>query len=109
MCLTCSRCKRSSLVVIAFARTWRAESHIQSSPLPEDHAHLVDLTIIHERNSRRAVRQRLAVQLGFSDSTIDAVGVLDGDLVVRRMIFEVDFEPRPLLGYAGGEEQERSL
>src|SRR5712691_6023735 len=36
MCLTCSRCKRSSLVVIAFARTWRAESHIQSSPLRED-------------------------------------------------------------------------
>src|SRR5713226_3298263 len=109
MCLTCSRCKRSSLVVIAFARTWRAESHIQSSPLPEDHAHLVDLTIIHERNSRQAVRQHLAVQLGFSDSTIDTVGVLDRDLVARGAISEDDLEAGPLPGYAGREEQERSL
>src|SRR6266540_784566 len=109
MCLTCSWCKRSSLVVITFVRTWRAESRIQSSPLPEDHAHLVDLTIIHERNSRQAVRQRLAVQLGFSDSTIDAVGVLDRDLVARGVILVDDLESGPLPGYAGRKEQELSL
>jgi hypothetical protein len=32
------------------------------------------------------------------------MGVLDGNLVVCRVIFEDDLEPGPLLGYAGGEE-----
>jgi hypothetical protein len=82
---------------------------MSSVALPEDHAHLVGLTIIHERNSGGTVGKRLAVQLGFSNSTADPMGVLDGDLVVRRVIFEDDLEPRPLLGYAGGEEQERSV
>ena len=77
--------------------------------LSEDHAHLVGLTIIHKRNPRRARRQRLAVQFGNSNSTVDAMGVLDRNLVTRGVIFEDDLEPRPLLGYAGGKAQERSL
>ena len=80
------RCGSGALSISVHAvsrRMCRAEGHIQSSTLPEDHAHLVSSTIIHQRNSGRAVRQRLAVQRGVSDSTADAMGVLDRNLVAR--------------------------
>jgi arylsulfatase A-like enzyme len=43
------------------------------------------------------------------DPTTDPMGVLDGDFVARGCVLKHDFEARPVLGNAGGEEQERSL
>jgi hypothetical protein len=62
---------------------------------PEDHAQLVDLTVIRERNSRRPVRERLAVQLGMSDATADSARVLDANLVASSPVVEDDLETRP--------------
>lgn len=93
-------------------RRWSSTALVQSlrsGRLPEDHAHLVGQTIIHERNSRRAARKRLAIQLDAADSTIHAVRVLNRDLVARGVILVDDLESGPLPGYAGGQEQERSL
>ena len=53
--------------------------------------------------------QCLAVEFRLGDPTTDAVGVLDHDFVARRGVLKNDFEARPVLGNAGGEEQERSL
>jgi hypothetical protein len=69
----------------------------------------VGFTVINKGHSGRTVRQWLAVQRGVGDATADALRVLDGYLVARRAILEGDLEPRPGLGYAGVQEQERSL
>ena len=50
----------------------------------------------------------MAVELRIGDSTTDPMGILDRDFVTRGGVLKHDFEARPVLGNAGGEEQECS-
>src|ERR1700730_3864917 len=49
--------------------------------------------------------QRLAVELHMGDSTTDPLGVLDRNFVARGGVLKHDFEARPVLGNAGGENK----
>jgi hypothetical protein len=61
-------------------------------------------TVVGQRNVRGDLRQRVAIQLQVSDSTADPTGVLDRNLVVRRVVPESDLVTSPATRYAGIEE-----
>lgn len=73
----------------------------------EDHPHAMDFAVIQQRNPRWAVWQRLAIQLGVSDSATDAMGVLDSDVISRRAQFEDDLDAGPCPRDAGIKDEER--
>ena len=83
-----------------------APANIEFKGYPQDHAHLVNSTIIHKRNSRRAFWRCLLVQCGLCNATTNPVRVSHRDLVTRGAVLEEDLETRPRLGDAWGNAQE---
>src|SRR5260370_16271076 len=74
-------------------------------PSSKHDAHAMGYPVVGQRNVRGDLRQRVAIQLQVSDSTADPTGVLDRNLVVRRVVPESDLVTSPATRYAGIEEE----
>src|SRR5664279_3374073 len=76
--------------------------------LAEDDPDLVRMAVVGERDRGAGARQDSAVQFDRCHPATDSLRVLDDDLVLGRVITEVDLVARPGAGNAGIEQEGRS-